>query len=549
MKINIISSFDQPRLVNEYKVLEFIFKKHFKNLVINKVDYYKFTCDIADINIFLDTINDILTSRARYNIYIPNHEYIYRNWGNSLVKFDRIFVKSNYSYEILKNYSDNVVNVGWSTKDVYNHTITGGYDKAIYFNISDKNTEMLINVWKEEYPQLLIINAKEKVNKPNIEFKDNVKDDNELVKLFNLHKLFINLPEVSGYSNNLIKAGLCKSVLISPNMPPLNEINGLNLVKIKKKAKYPNYFINKYTIDENSLDLVIKDLVNKTEKELQDIGETSRENCLSYKRNFELNMKKELDFCMKESRKIDKVNETNLEDKDLPNISIITPTYNHSHMIKLMMLNYNMTNYPMEKREWIIIDDGERKLTELPSEEIRKKLNIKYFSLDEKLPLGEKRNYGVSKASHDIIVFMDDDDFYPPNSVKNRVSSLVKHNMGCIGCTTIGYFEINKMISTIFMPTYSKSLEDRVSEATLCFTKKFWEDRNFNNSSESFEAKDFLKGRNKEFLEITWEDNIVGLLHNRNHTQRVTTGNEPNGCHFKWSDELFLFITNLDKEQ
>jgi hypothetical protein len=105
MKINLISAFNQPRLENESKILEFSLKKLFKNLTITRVDYYKYNCDIADINIFIDTINDILTYRAKYNIYIVNHEYIYRNWTNSLNNFDKILVKSDYSKQLLNNYS------------------------------------------------------------------------------------------------------------------------------------------------------------------------------------------------------------------------------------------------------------------------------------------------------------------------------------------------------------------------------------------------------------------------------------------------------------
>ena len=42
---------------------------------------------------------------------------------------------------------------------------------------------------------------------------------------------------------------------------------------------------------------------------------------------------------------------------------------------------------------------------------------------------------------------------------------------------------------------------------------------------------------------------MVALLHNRNIRNDIKTNKEPNGCHFGWSDELFLFITNLDKEE
>ena len=81
----------------------------------------------------------------------------------------------------------------------------------------------------------------------------------------------------------------------------------------------------------------------------------------------------------------------------------------------------------------------------------------------------------------------------------------------------------------------------------FCFYKKFWESGKFSNESLGCEAREFIKDRNQEFLEISWECVIISLLHSRNTSSKITYVDEPNGCHFGWSDELFLFLTNLDK--
>ena len=39
--------------------------------------------------------------------------------------------------------------------------------------------------------------------------------------------------------------------------------------------------------------------------------------------------------------------------------------------------------------------------------------------------MGMKRNICVEHADHDIIVHMDDDDYYPPESIYSRVSALI----------------------------------------------------------------------------------------------------------------------------
>jgi glycosyltransferase involved in cell wall biosynthesis len=43
------------------------------------------------------------------------------------------------------------------------------------------------------------------------------------------------------------------------------------------------------------------------------------------------------------------------------------------------------------------------------------------------MPLGQKRNIMHSHARGDIIVYMDDDDYYPPERVEHAVDMLTKN--------------------------------------------------------------------------------------------------------------------------
>ena len=49
---------------------------------------------------------------------------------------------------------------------------------------------------------------------------------------------------------------------------------------------------------------------------------------------------------------------------------------------------------------------------------------VKYFYYNDKMELGEKRNLMHSKCSGDIIVYMDDDDYYPPERISHAVQML-----------------------------------------------------------------------------------------------------------------------------
>ena len=50
--------------------------------------------------------------------------------------------------------------------------------------------------------------------------------------------------------------------------------------------------------------------------------------------------------------------EINLEKKELPFVSICTPTFNRRPFIPYIKKCFEHQTYPKERMEWIIIDDG-----------------------------------------------------------------------------------------------------------------------------------------------------------------------------------------------
>lgn len=199
---------------------------------------------------------------------------------------------------------------------------------------------------------------------------------------------------------------------------------------------------------------------------------------------------------------------------DLPSISIITPTYNKQNFMKLALYNFNTFNYPKDKIEWIILDDSDdntlkdmlplhtdkrikyyyynkddikdmynmfienykinkKKYNELTGKE--KRIIKKYKLRNEhktggnfkgnRLPLGLKRNLCVQYASNNIIVHMDDDDYYYPDSLLYRVrklsQSIKNDQIECIGCSSIGCFHIKNMVSIVYNPNEKYTLSSK----------------------------------------------------------------------------------------
>ena len=107
-----------------------------------------------------------------------------------------------------------------------------------------------------------------------------------------------------------------------------------------------------------------------------------------------------------------------------PFVSICTPTFNRRPFIPIIIRCFLQQDYPLDRVEWIVIDDGTDKVGDLFS----KVEQVKYFSYDEKMTLGKKRNLMHEKAKGDILIYMDDDDYYP----RNRISNFAKKSAGFV---------------------------------------------------------------------------------------------------------------------
>jgi len=91
------------------------------------------------------------------------------------------------------------------------------------------------------------------------------------------------------------------------------------------------------------------------------------------------------------------------------------------------------------------------------------------------------------------------------------------------------------------VPPITLEMSERVSEATLCFSKKFWEQRGFQGMPE---GDKFIRGREQMCREISPQNVIVSLVHQKNFSSRKSLG-ETNGCHYGFCDELFLLVDTI----
>ena len=191
-----------------------------------------------------------------------------------------------------------------------------------------------------------------------------------------------------------------------------------------------------------------------------------------------------------------------------PFVSICTPTFNRRPFIPIIIKCFENQTYPRDKMEWIIIDDGTDKIEDL----VAHLPYVKYFKYDEKMTLGKKRNILNEKAEGDIIVYMDDDDYYPPERVKHAVDTLIGSKALCAGSSAMFiYFKhINKMYQFgPYGPNHSTA-------ATFAFKKELLKQTKFDEDSSVAEERKFLKDYTIPFVQLESTKSILVFSHVHN---------------------------------
>ena len=191
-----------------------------------------------------------------------------------------------------------------------------------------------------------------------------------------------------------------------------------------------------------------------------------------------------------------------------PFVSVCTPTFNRRPFIPIIIKCFENQTYPRDKMEWIIVDDGTDKIEDL----VAHLPYVRYFKYDEKMTLGKKRNVSNEKAKGDIIVYMDDDDYYPPERVKHAVDTLRGSKALCAGSSAMFiYFKhINKMLQ------FGPYGPNHATAATFAFKKELLQQTRFDEESSVAEERKFLKEYNIPFVQLESIKSILVFSHNHN---------------------------------
>ena len=196
-------------------------------------------------------------------------------------------------------------------------------------------------------------------------------------------------------------------------------------------------------------------------------------------------------------------------ENEKPFVSICTPTFNRRPFIPFMIKCFEQQNYPKDRLEWIIVDDGTDKIGDL----VTHLPQVKYFPVEKKMLLGKKRNFMHEKTQGDILVYMDDDDYYPPERVSHAVERLQSNPTTlCAGSSEIYiYFKhIQKMYQFgPYGPNHSTA-------GTFAFKRALLRMTRYEDGAALAEEKHFLKNYTIPFVQLEPLKTILVFSHIHN---------------------------------
>jgi glycosyltransferase involved in cell wall biosynthesis len=159
--------------------------------------------------------------------------------------------------------------------------------------------------------------------------------------------------------------------------------------------------------------------------------------------------------------------------------------------------------------EWIIIDDGTDPIEDL----VKDVPGVQYFRLDEKTPLGKKRNMMHEKSKGEIIVYMDDDDYYPPTRVTHAVQSLLRSRHALIAGSSILHIWFNDLNQMVQFGPYGPN---HATAGTFAFKRELLKKTSFDENACLAEETHFLKKYTIPMVQLDPKHTILVFSHQHN---------------------------------
>lgn len=529
----------------------------------------------ADLHIYLEVPCRLAFPWAAYNVVVVNQEWwplTAWNWCLEDVEkggADLLVFKSHHAMGHFASVpSARKLLLSWRSDTPVSHDGWAAREDRFLYIIGGSQNKMriareIVQAWKESFPPLEIWcwidsvkQLQDVASSPNVFFQTEYKSAEEKLQRQRACKWHVVASAAEAYGFTMAEAAACGAPALWNDLPVYRETWNLDVGMFHAEPtvndSLPVRDSHRATVDVAELEKAVLSLVNMSLEDVKRLQGYYRDRMILLRDGFISGWRRVVQRMTQERHM--PIAPTHIpKGAVIPKVGLITVTRNRADWWSNMVGSVinTLKSWPVNRLEWIIVDDsdaGQRIDTKVDRlREDMPTLAVKYVSLTDVKTVGEKRNLAVTAASVDVDVFacVDDDDHYPPGSLERRVSWLMTTGKEVTYCSSLPMYDITRYISAMNVPPLILSPSQRISEATLTFTRRFWEENGFPTVGMA-EGEGFIQGRESATVEIPPYGIIVSFIHKGNTSSRRTPADqEANGSHYGFSDKYFEYIHTI----
>jgi glycosyltransferase involved in cell wall biosynthesis len=226
-------------------------------------------------------------------------------------------------------------------------------------------------------------------------------------------------------------------------------------------------------------------------------------------------------------------------DVEFPFVSVITPTYNRRRFIPSLIQCFLSQTYPKDRMEWIVLDDGSDRVEDIFSEAKDKLTNFRYLYEDEKKNIGAKRNRLNRESKGEIIVAMDDDDFYFPERVHAVVQAFKKNPKYELAGSSEIYMYYSDIKEIYKLGPYHPN---HATNGTMAWRRSYASTHLYDEEVTHAEERSYLDNYKHPMLQLDPKKVMLVMSHTENTFDKKKMRDEPNPFVKKTSMKLKDFI-------
>jgi glycosyltransferase involved in cell wall biosynthesis len=169
--------------------------------------------------------------------------------------------------------------------------------------------------------------------------------------------------------------------------------------------------------------------------------------------------------------------------------------------------------------DWVIVEgssneeDGDKNKNNIANIINNHKLSFKIIYIEySNQKLSDLRNSGNSKCSGDIIVCMDDDDYYPPERVEHAVESLDKSGCLIAGCSDIYLYEY--FLGKLYK--FKGFNQNHSTNNLMAFKREYLRNHKHESGLIMSEEKSFTNNFTESMVQLNARKSIIVSSHNFN---------------------------------